>query len=211
MAFVELYIKSLFKPIISKKTDLKSLCNLKTSLLLICEYLNSLCTISANALTSYDVLPEELCRYINVGKELKESKEVAQIKKELQDLKIERSTSIYLAIIGPSYMGKTQTAFTLSNSVNLIYVNLVATKKFSGSDAIQRIYSPFRKIALIFYKCISKDIDIIRLELGDNEFKSLSIFRLNAPLHSLGLIFTIFKFKNEINQNSQKTVEDVRS
>ena len=206
IAFVELYIKSLFKPIFSNHTNLKSLYNdisflnsIKNSLSLI-----SLCTISTNVLTSHDVLPEELCRYINVGKELKESKEVVQIKKELQDLKIEGSTSIYLAIIGPSYMGKTQTAFTLSNSMNLIYVNFVALHV----DVAQLIYCPFSSIAEIFYTCISKDIDIIRLEQGDNEFKSLSILRLNAPLHSLGLIFTIFEFKNEMNQNSQKTVED---
>ena len=145
-----------------------------------------------NALTSYDMLPQEMRRYINAGKELKESKEIVQIKKELEDLKIKRLSSIYLAIIGPSYIGKTQTAFTLLNSINLLYVNLVESKNFSGSGAIQRIYSSFHKIALIFRKCISKDMDIIRLELNDPEFKSLSIFRSKAPLHSLGLIFTLY-------------------
>ena len=137
IAFVELYIKSLFKPIFSNHTNLKSLYNdisflnsIKNSISLIYEYLNSLCTISTNVLTSHDVLPEEIIRYINVGKALRNSYEVQQLTNELKDLKIEDEPSFYVAIIGPSFMGKTQTAFTLSNSLNLIYVNLLATNKF---------------------------------------------------------------------------------
>ena len=60
----------------------------------------------------------------------------------------------------------------------------------------------------LIFLSIFQDIDIIRLELGDNEFNGGLIFSSVAAFYSLGLIFTLFKFKNEMNQNSQKTVED---
>lgn len=63
-------------------------------------------------------LPPEfvaVSKYTNIGKNLKDSAEVVEIIQELAKLRSETAdeTSHYASILGPSSMGKTQTAFTL--------------------------------------------------------------------------------------------------
>lgn len=62
--------------------------------------------------------------YIKIGEIMKESPKAVQIKQNLAELRSngDGETSYYASIVGPSFLGKTQTAFTLSHHMIVFYV-----------------------------------------------------------------------------------------
>ena len=139
--------------------------------------------ISCN-LPSFDTLPVEVCQYISTGEKIKNAPEIQAIKNELLTLEISAAIpSIYVAIVGPSFMGKTQTAFALSHSLNLLYVNLTVLYSEYEISAAQPIYSPFAKISNIFSDCLRKDMEMIKSSF------SAAVLRIGGPFLTLGLIY----------------------
>ena len=70
----------------------------------------------------------------------------------------------YASIVGPSYMGKTQFAFSLARFCPVFYAN------FASPENIQDVYQAFSEISTIFIKCLSKDVKTlgkIGLNSGD--------------------------------------------
>ncbi len=139
--------------------------------------------ISCN-LPSFDTLPVEVCQYISTGEKIKDAPEIQAIKNELLTLEISAAIpSIYVAIVGPSFMGKTQTAFALSHSLNLLYVNLTVLYSEYEISAAQPIYSPFAKISNIFSDCLRKDMKMIKSSF------SAAVLSMEGPFLTLGLIY----------------------
>jgi hypothetical protein len=105
------------------------------------------CSISSNSFNSTKC-------YIKIGDILKDSEKAVAIKKELATLRSggDGVTSYYASIVGPSFMGKTQTAFILSHHMTVFYVNLLSTFK-KGDVTLQPIYketSGFETLGLLF-------------------------------------------------------------
>ena len=145
--------------------------------------LNESVVISCD-LPSFDTLPVEVCQYISTGEKIKNAPEIQAIKNELLTLEIGAAIpSIYVAIVGPSLMGKTQTAFALSHSLNLLYVNLTVLYSEYEISATQPIYSPFAKISNIFSDCLRKDMEMIKSSF------SAAVLRIGGPFLTLGLIY----------------------
>ena len=148
--------------------------------------LNESVVISCD-LPSFDTLPVEVCQYISTGEKIKNAPEIQAIKNELLTLEISAAIpSIYVAIVGPSFMGKTQTAFALSHSLNLLYVNLSVIYSDTISAA-QPIYSPFAKISKIFTACLQKDMKMI-INALEGSF-SAAVLSIGGPFLTLGLIY----------------------
>ena len=134
----------------------------------------------------FNELPTELSRYIKVGEKMKDAIEISEIKTELQSLRFPPEMnlpSIYMAIVGPSYMGKTQSAFTLSHLMTVFYVNLLTAIDVDVNiESSQEIYAPFEVISGIFKKCLRSDCfnmtssrGATNLVFSENEFQTLGL------------------------------------
>ena len=139
-----------------------------------------------------DLPIEILFEYLEVGDVLKNDEMTLLILQEVQKLHNEtnRRISAYTTIIGPSLMGKTQVAFTLSHLINVIYVNF-ASLIDETAVVPQKIYSLFKGITAIFQNCIK--IDTAFSEFSDSDQNAEDIRHLNFPLQTLGLIYVLLR------------------
>ena len=107
--------------------------------------------------------------------------------------------SSYVTIVGPSFMGKTQTAFNLARSRPVFYVN------FSGGDGrMQDIYKSFVEISLIFSNILLKDL----ITLKDHNISrgTASLLKgTNVKLYTIGLIWHLISFSQEYNWSGSET------
>ena len=160
---------------------------LRTSAEALRHFLESLSHVTISS-AGFNELPTELSRYIKVGEKMKDAIEISEIKTELQSLRLTSDMylpSIFMAIVGPSYMGKTQSAFTLSHLMTVFYVNLLTAKdddKVNNSNLNRRsqeIYAPFKVISGIFKKCLIFDFSNTTssraTNLGEKEFQTLGL------------------------------------
>ena len=96
----------------------------------------------------------------------------------------------FIAVVGPSFMGKSQLSFTLAASQPVIYLNPVSN---------QSVYQCFRPISDLMYSLL-KD-DLLRLSLPTNtdyvgvEFllQDLNGNNRNIPFKSLGFLFALIE------------------
>ena len=96
----------------------------------------------------------------------------------------------FIAVVGPSFMGKSQLAFTLSASQPVIYLNPT-----SG----QNVYCSFLPISQKMYSLLSEDL--LKLPLGqDTEFVDVELLLRDAgyknrqiPFKSLGFLFALIE------------------
>lgn len=130
---------------------------------------------------SYD----ELVKYYTIGTALMNDPTTVLLLKELRRLRSE-STDIspFSVIIGPSYMGKTQAAFTLANIINVIYVNFVSTTARNP----QPIYMLFGLLADRFRTAIRAD-----KYRANHKTSSKDILSLEFSFQTLGLIYLIIR------------------
>ena len=61
----------------------------------------------------------------------------------------------YASIVGPSFMGKTQFAFSLARAFKVFYVN------FSKQSELQTVYKAFDGISSIFKRLLQKDCETL--------------------------------------------------
>ena len=95
----------------------------------------------------------------------------------------------YASIVGPSYMGKTQFAFSLARFCPVFYAN------FASSEHIQDVYQAFSEISTIFIKCLSKDVKTlgkIGLNSGDILQKAFSL-----KLETIGFLWYLIEYSTE--------------
>jgi hypothetical protein len=120
-------------------------------------------------------IPAVISEFLMIGSLLKDSKEVLAIKKALEALKFnELYPSTYVALVGPSYIGKTQCACTLAQlGKAVIYVNFSGIADMDSLQVRQNIYDPFVSVSKFVLNCLIRD---------DNSFKKNGKFDLNATL-----------------------------
>ena len=145
---------------------------------------------------TFTCLPIELANYLKIGSELKDEDATRKLKEELALLKDRNAgsnsiedSSYYAAIIGPSFMGKTQTAFTLSHLMNVMYVNLLSTVPRTGESGSQPIYEEFLDFSKLFSITIDEDLKI------PDAISASSIYRHSARFHTLGLLYCLIRRK----------------
>lgn len=107
--------------------------------------------------------------------------------------------SSYVAIVGPSFMGKTQTAFNLARARPVFYVN------FSDGDGrMQDIYKSFVGISRIFSTILLKDLSTLKghnISLGTASLLKGS----DVKLYTIGLIWHLISFSQEYNWSGSET------
>jgi hypothetical protein len=137
--------------------------------------------------STFETLPSDVELYLKTGESLKGSQKLLELKNCLQNDLIHDSAkpSMYVAIIGPSYMGKTQTAHSLAHLMNVLYVNFSLCK--GENDTVQSVYFPFKSITKKFVFCIMDDLQ--RLTDLDPEYYSHSIRDSEISLTTLGFLF----------------------
>lgn len=143
-----------------------------------------------------DVEKDELKLYIEKGKYLKTLDLTVKLKEELASLRRGRS-SYYCALIGPSFMGKTQTAFTLSHLMNVFYLNfsgILGDSRFTE----QRIYRAMKPLSHFFLTTIKSDINHLKYLETPNGGIGFFLNRSSESdkFETLGLIFTLLKWRS---------------
>lgn len=129
----------------------------------------------------------EIKSYVDKGRYLKDSEITLKLKNELNAVSL-----YYSALVGPSLMGKTQTAFTLSHHMTVFYVNC------AGSKTEQVICCAMRPIYKLFNGAVSEDRNDSRYDFERNlgtGFFLKEKFK-NYKWKTLGLIFTLLKWKS---------------
>ena len=136
----------------------------------------------------------EVSKYVEIGKILCETDCITKIRNEIKNLEHNRDdASTYAAIIGPSFTGKTQTAFTLSHLMDVFYVNIASVNDSKDTienngpylGGLQDIYTKFNKISAVFLDILRTDV---HLESGGNRKYLL-----------LGLILLLVRWKKLLN------------
>lgn len=211
-SFMEIFIKELkasrniFANIKKKSKKFKKTSSIERVLIHISKLRSNLKTnvflskrshiIDSGNTDSYTCLPKELSDYLKIGHELKDEDATIKLKEELALLKNSYNdceSSYYAAIIGPSFMGKTQTAFTLSHLMNVMYVNLLSTAR-SDSCGSQPIYDKLRKFSKLFSVTIEEDLKL------SNIGSAGSIYGHSARFRTLGLLYCLI-LRKELNPN----------
>lgn len=132
---------------------------------------------------------EVLERYFSTGKVLKDDENFLLFHENLSKMKADLSEKMpFSTIVGPSYLGKTQMAFTLANVVNVIYVNFVSISEKTA----QPIYSLCAQMAELFRSIIISDMcDQIYVY----KKRIMSGLEVKRPFRTLGLIYMIIKMR----------------
>ena len=146
-------------------------------------------TLNLNYFESFqnDQFLEDLKSYINVAKTTVSSRSAAvflrAIESNISSYR-HRTERQFSAIIGPSFMGKTQMAFILAAfKYPVLYFN------FSASESDQNVYRNFSEISKYMYRCLLEDLriffpgfkdyispatsELLELEAETNQYKSL--------------------------------------
>ena len=151
--------------------------------------------------TSYSV---EISKYLEIGKLLCETDCITKIRNEIKSLEHNKEdASSYAAIVGPSFTGKTQTAFTLSHLMDVFYVNLVSVKESSEDlqsfgpslGGYQQIYTEFKPISKLFNKVLEKDISEQDLSPEDARTASKLKNKKKGRYFVLGLMLLLIRWK----------------
>ena len=150
--------------------------------------------------TFLTALPEVVKRFIKIGEASKDHDMAVKMVEEircLKDISVEGTDSwnpgrsYFASIVGPSFMGKTQTAFTLSHKINVIYVNLMATVLEIDDPNNQPIYEPFKQFSDLFREAITKDSTSLEAANLDTRGEDLTHFR--EGYYTLGLLYLLIR------------------
>ena len=104
----------------------------------------------------------------------------------------------YASIVGPSFMGKTQFAFSLARTYKVFYVN------FSDASNKQSVYKAFDGVSSKFKRLIYKDcekLNAMGIGLDTNELASSEAF--DIKLLTIGFIWALIE--NSMNYDPSKS------
>lgn len=137
---------------------------------------------------TFNILDE----YLGVGGVLKDDQATKSFIGQIKHLHTEAdSIAMYSAIIGPSFMGKTQTAFTLSCLINVIYINFLPTLRKNQIKKSQKIYTLFYGVAELFKKVLQRDEFKLKKVNLDKTAESIEFSKLS--FQTFGLIYLILR------------------
>lgn len=171
---------------------------------------NPVFQISNGLVHEHKSVHQVLKDYLKIGEELKNEEAVQALKNDLSLLKFSSDDpndfGYYAAIIGPSFMGKTQTAFTLSHLMNVMYVNLLSIdpqkkkstpiKSTIDLSLSQAIYNAFLNFSELFSLTI--EADLLEKELENYSSNHLSNYK--PGFQTLGLLYCLIRRKS-LNMN----------
>ena len=132
---------------------------------------------------------EEISNFVAIGKELAKDDIMKKIVLELKELP-KVAVSHFTSIVGPSFMGKTQAAFTLAHLVTVLYVNFTSIR---ATVQEQQIYEPFSAFSDIFAMAIESDINSTGFANTNRSATQFSGF--NSPLKTVGLMYVLLRYK----------------
>lgn len=101
------------------------------------------------------------------------------------------SVSSYSAIVGPSFMGKTQFSFVLARMMPVFYFN------FTNDRGIQSVYRPFHHFRKILVELIPMDI----ISLDSSTDSTIIFDKVNAKLFTIGLIWELIQYSLKFQGN----------
>lgn len=119
---------------------------------------------------------------------------ISKIIKEFYDYKIDPNCPKLLSfasIVGPSFMGKTQFAFSLARLSPVFYVN------FAPLENLQEIYRAFEVISIAFDKFLRLDVDKLKGEKIAIDSGVLKQQGLKIKLATVGLLWNLVKYSME--------------
>lgn len=155
----------------------------------------------------------EVKRYVDKGRILKDSPLTLKLKEELSKLKfVDNLPSFYSALVGPSFLGKTQTAFTLSHLMDVFYVNFTCMYHYDGTID-QRIYRALKPLSSVIFEAVCNDMDSTenirghrgkKIEPGSKFFNK---HKADFKFQTLGLIYTLLMWK-KYHEESFKNPEN---
>jgi len=128
--------------------------------------------------------------YIKIGEILKDSEKALKLKQELATLRSQGDgeTSYYASIVGPSFLGKTQTAFILSHHMTVFYVNLLSTFD-TGNVEMQPIYRETSGFSRLFLRTIQSDM--IKIEKNSCSSNAHDLLHSRLEFETLGLLYVL--------------------
>lgn len=131
---------------------------------------------------------DELEMYYSVGTALKDDACTLTLLENLRKLRTDYpEISLFSTIIGPSYLGKTQTAFTLANFIN--FMNIICLKLKTP----QSIYWLFIQLAKLFQQAIWKDQP--KLWRLNSKSRAINILESELSFKTLGLIYVLIRMR----------------
>lgn len=129
--------------------------------------------------------------YMRVGNELKENSDIIMLMEEIEKLHTDEpgDLSPHMTIVGPSFLGKTQTAFTLLQNISVYYFNFLTVLPNRSQTRNQRIYSIFSNLTKIMSDCIKLDISHDEYCAPQDDAGDISV--LNYPMKTLGFLYVL--------------------
>ena len=106
----------------------------------------------------------------------------------------------YIAIVGPSFMGKTQTAFNLARERPVFYVNFA-----SYNVDLQHIYKSFVQISFVFHSCLADDIAVFEKKQLLEVSTSVLIAERFTKLKTIGLIWHLIVLSQTFDWNGNES------
>ena len=94
----------------------------------------------------------------------------------------------YASIVGPSFMGKTQFAFSLARAFKVFYVN------FSTVSNKQNIYKAFDEISSIFIRFLFKDCEMLKKMNQSLDSSRLARDSLKIELKTVGFLWYLLEY-----------------
>ena len=123
-----------------------------------------------------------------IGQFLSNDPRVLEIYDEIEKFSSDSFPKRFAAIVGPSFMGKTQLAFALSPKFKLIYVNLLSSLK------VQSVYMAFSGVSELFRDVITDDAKKCGRSLLSTPAREL--LSCKERLSILGLLEIIINFSS---------------
>ena len=102
----------------------------------------------------------------------------------------------YASIVGPSFMGKTQFAFSLARFCPVFYAN------FIFSEFMQSIYEAFDEISLAFKNCLVHDISLLENRIQSLDSDKIRDKASELKLRTIGFLWELVKDSIEFKEGN---------
>jgi len=122
---------------------------------------------------------------MKIGEILKDSEKALKLKQELATLRSQGDgeTSYYSSIVGPSFLGKTQTAFIFSHHMT------VFSTFDTGNVELQPIYRETSEFSRLFLRTIQSDM--IKIEKNSCSNNAHDLFHSILEFETLDLLYVL--------------------
>lgn len=161
-------------------------------------------TVKIKAINPKSVEYKELDRYCKIGKSPGFSREghsdlAGKVKIIIDEVfkegifKVPVNSHNFIGLVGPSYFGKTQSAFALSRQNPVFYLNFK-----SGNKGAQTIYHAFNQISNLFRQDLTADLKTLSTKAFKPDINSLFSFR-KIDYKTVGLLWSLVELSQQFD------------